>query len=417
MLTKLLCPGRMNKGRKWFREHNADPQFRSEVIEVKKRGPAADTAALEQFGGLEDLHALIDTIPDAMIVIGTGGHILSFSRGAERIFGYHEADLLGENVSVLMPSPDRERHDSYISRYLDTREKRIIGIGRVTTARARDGTTFPVDLSVGELAFGDRKVFVGYIRDLTSSRQTEQQLHSLQAELAHVSRISAMGTLATSIAHELNQPLTAITNYVEAAHDLLADPNPENLGNIREALRETATEAVRAGQIVQRLRNFISRGEAIREFASLSRLVKEASALALINGDSRDVAFDVIMDPDCDLVLVDAVQIQQVLVNLIRNALEAMMDSSVKHLTITSQPHANDMVRITVSDSGPGLDQHVAERLFHPFVSTKASGMGLGLSICQTIINAHDGKIWAQPSEMGGTDFCFTLIGAGVSDE
>lgn len=384
---------------------------------MKNRGPTADTAALNHFGGLEDLHALIDTVPDAMIVIDAYGKILSFSQGATRMFGYAEADLIGENISVLMPSPDRERHDRYISRYLETGERRIIGIGRVTTARARDGSTFPVDLSVGELIIGGRKVFAGFIRDLTSSRHTEQQMSSLQAELAHVSRISAMGTLATSIAHELNQPLTAITNYVETARDLLDDLSPENIGHIREALSESAAETVRAGQIVQRLRNFISRGEAVREFTSLARLVKEASALALINGDGRNVDFDVVLDPDCDRVLVDSVQIQQVLHNLIRNSLEAMKSSPIKQLTISSQPYGTDMVQITVSDSGPGLDKHVAERLFHPFVSTKASGMGLGLSICQTIINAHDGQIWAKPSEMGGTDFCFTLIGAGADDE
>jgi two-component system sensor kinase FixL len=384
---------------------------------LKNRGPTADTAALDHFGGLEDLHALIDTVPDAMIVIDAKGKILSFSQGATRMFGYAEADLVGENISVLMPSPDRERHNRYISRYLETGERRIIGIGRVTTARARDGSTFPVDLSVGELVIGDRKVFAGFIRDLTSSRQTEKQMSSLQAELAHVSRISAMGTLATSIAHELNQPLTAITNYVETARDLLDDLSPENIGHIREALSESAAETVRAGQIVQRLRNFISRGEVVREFTSLTRLVKESSALALINGDGRNVDFDVVLDLDCDRVLADSVQIQQVLHNLIRNALEAMKTSPIKQLTISSQPYGTDMVQITVSDSGPGLDKHVAERLFHPFVSTKASGMGLGLSICQTIINAHDGQIWAKPSEMGGTDFCFTLIGAGADDE
>ncbi len=375
------------------------------------------TAALEKFGGLEGLHALIDTVPDAMIVIDTEGKILSFSKGAARMFGYAEGEVFGENISMLMPSPDRERHDRYIARYLETGERRIIGIGRVTTARARDGSTFPIDLSVSELTVGGRKFFTGFIRDLTSNRETEQQMHSLQAELAHVSRISAMGTLATSIAHELNQPLTAITNYVETARDLLDRPTPENLGNIREALRETAAETVRAGQIVQRLRNFISRGEAIREFTSLARVVKEASALALINGDGRDVDFDSVLDPDHDRVLVDGVQIQQVLVNLIRNALEAMHDSPIKQLTITSQPYADDMVLVMVSDSGPGLDHHVAQRLFHPFISTKASGMGLGLSICQTIINAHDGQIWAKPSAMGGTDFCFTLIGAGSGDD
>jgi len=370
--------------------------------------PRAETE-LASFGGAQDLHALIDTVPDAMIVIDTSGQILSFSKGAERMFGYDEADVLGENVSLLMPSPDRERHDRYLSRYLETGERRIIGIGRVTTARARDGATFPIDLSVGELNLGEKTVFAGFIRDLTSSRQTEQQLHSLQSELAHVSRISAMGTLATSIAHELNQPLTAITNYVEAALDLLADPTSENLATIREALKESASETIRAGQIVQRLREFISRGDTTREFTSLSRIVKEASALALIDGDARDVDFVVNLDTHGDRVLVDAVQIQQVLVNLIRNALEAMQGCEIKQLTITSKA-ADDMVQISVCDSGPGLDAHVAERLFHPFVSTKASGMGLGLSICHTIINAHEGKIWATPSPGGGTEFHFTLI-------
>lgn len=384
---------------------------------MTERGPNAEIPVLEGFGGLDDLHALIDTVPDAMVVIDTSGKILSFSKGASRMFGYAEGDVIGENISMLMPSPDRERHDRYISRYLETGERRIIGIGRVTTARARDGSTFPVDLSVSELILGGRRVFTGFIRDLTGNRQTEQQLHSLLAELAQVSRISAMGTLATSIAHELNQPLTAITNYVETARDLLDDPTPENLGNIREALSESAAETLRAGQIVQRLRNFISRGDAVREFSSLTRLVKEASALALINGDGRDVDFDAVLDPNIDRVLVDGVQIQQVLVNLIRNALEAMRDSPIKQLTIASQPFGDDMVQISVSDSGPGLDKHVAERLFHPFVSTKPSGMGLGLSICQTIINAHDGQIWARPSDLGGTEFCFTLIGAGEVDE
>lgn len=377
-------------------------------------------AALESFGGPEDLHALIDTVPDAMIVIDTAGQILSFSKGAEQMFGYSAADLVGENVSVLMPSPDRERHDDYLAHYLQTGERRIIGIGRVTTARARDGATFPVDLSVGEVDLGDKKVFAGFIRDLTDSKRTEQQIHSLQADLAHVSRISSMGTLATSIAHELNQPLTAITNYVEAARDLLDEPTTENIAHVREALTESAAETIRAGQIVQRLRDFISRGETTREIVSLARVVKEATALALINGDARDVDFEVILDAEEDLVLVDPVQIQQVLVNLIRNALEAMEESPTKKLVVSSQSDSENMVMVTVtiSDSGPGLDQHVAEHLFHPFVSTKVNGMGLGLSICHTIINAHSGKIWAEPSPLGGTDFHFTLISAkGDTDD
>ena len=173
------------------------------------------------------LRSILETIPDAMIVIDEQGHILSFSAAAEKMFGFSESELLGENVSVLMPSPDRERHDRYLERYLETGERKIIGIGRVTTARHRDGATFPIDLHIGEARIGETRVFTGFIRDLTERQQTEMRLHDLQSELAHVSRVTAMGTLATSIAHELNQPLTAIANYVETAQELLADPDPK----------------------------------------------------------------------------------------------------------------------------------------------------------------------------------------------
>ncbi len=377
---------------------------------MAKDPPSISPSALHPFGGPDVLHALIDTVPDAMVVIDTSGNILSFSTGAEQMFGYSEAEVLGENVSLLMPSPDRERHDGYLRQYMKTGERRVIGIGRVTTARARDGATFPIELSVGELKLADKRLFAGFIRDLTDSRQTEQQIHSLQAELAHVSRISSMGTLATSIAHELNQPLTAIANYVEGAQDLLDEPSAQNLGQVRYALRESADEALRAGQIVQRLREFITRGETTRTFVSITKLVNEATALALINGDARGVEFEQALTDEEDKVLVDPVQIQQVLVNLIRNAVEAMSESTIKRLLISSHLNSDGMMVVTVSDSGPGLDKHVAERLFHPFVSTKASGMGLGLSIAHTIINAHDGKIWAEPSPMGGTQFHFSLV-------
>ncbi len=366
---------------------------------------------------INNLHALIDTVPDAMVVIDNKGAIISFSKGAEKMFGYNEAEVVGENVSMLMPSPDREAHDGYIRHYLETGERRVIGIGRVTTARRRDGGTFPINLSVGELIIGDDHLFTGFIRDMSEQRETERQLHILQAELAHVSRITSMGTLANSLAHELNQPLTAVANYVEAAKDLLDQPSAENIAMVREALTECAAEAIRAGKIIYRLREFIMRGDTVREIASMSRLVKEATALALVNGDGRDVDFSSRLDPSCDSVLVVPVQIQQVLVNLIRNALEAMTDSRTKRITITSRPVDGSKVCVSVSDSGPGLEPHIAERLFHPFISTKASGMGLGLSICHTIINAHGGKIGAEPSDMGGTTFNFTLSSAEVDEE
>lgn len=372
---------------------------------------------LAAFDGVDDLHALIDTVPDAMIVIDVLGTIISFSKGAERMFGYAEREVLGENVRILMPSPDREQHDAYLQHYQDTGEKRIIGIGRVTTARRRDGGAFPIDLAVGELVLRDERVFAGFIRDLTESRATERLLHNLQSELAHASRITSMGTLATSIAHELNQPLTAVTTYAQAARDLLDDLTPQNLELVREALEETAKEALRAGQILHRLRDFVSRGETSLEIASLGRLVKETRALALLDVSVRNTDFMSRLDPTHDAVLVDPVQVQQVLLNLMRNALDAMADMPVRQLAIGSALADDGMIQVTLSDSGPGLGADIAERLFQPFVSTKETGMGLGLSICHRIITSQGGKIWAGPSELGGTAFHFTLMAAKSGEQ
>lgn len=358
------------------------------------------------------LRSILETIPDAMIVIDARGTIVSFSAAAERMFGYGEDEVLGENVSILMPSPHRERHDGYIEHYLETGERKIIGIGRVTTARHRDGGTFPIDLHVGEARIGDARVFTGFIRDLTERQETERRLHGLQSELAHVSRVSAMGTLATSIAHELNQPLTAIANYVETARDLLADPDAETLEMVRDALGECGAQSVRAGQIVRRLRDFISRGETERQVESLARVVNEAIALALVDAGERATEIELRLDPRADSVLIDRIQIQQVILNLVRNAIEAMAGSRVRQLRLSSI-RDNDLVKVTVADSGPGLAGDVSAQLFQPFVSTKTAGMGLGLSICHTIVTGHGGRIWAEPSPLGGTAFHFTLIHAG----
>ena len=359
------------------------------------------------------LRSILETAPDAIVVIDERGRMLSFSVSAERMFGYSEAEVLGENVSMLMPSPDRERHDGYLERYMRTGERRIIGIGRVLTARHRDGTTFPIELSVGEARIENDRVFTGFIRDLTERQQAELRVHDLQSVLAHVQRVSEMGTLATSLAHELNQPLTAIANYVETARDILQQsPDEETLSVLREALDECASQSVRAGQIVRRLRDFISRGESERRVESLHRLVSEASALALVGAGEHGLEVDVRLDPSANHVLVDRIQIQQVLLNLMRNAIEAMVDSPVRRLLVTSEREPDGLIRITVADSGPGLAEEMAGHLFEPFRSTKAAGMGLGLSISAAIVAAHGGRIWAEPSKLGGTAFQFTIVDA-----
>ena len=235
------------------------------------------------------------------------------------------------------------------------------------------------------------------------------RLQDLQSELAHVGRVSEMGTLASSLAHELNQPLTAVASYCESARDLLrTEPDPETLEMVREAMDEAATQAIRAGQIVRRLRDFMSHGETERRVESLQRLINEANALALVGSREHGIDTHFSLDPRADLVFVDRIQIQQVLVNLIRNAIDAMIDSPVRRLSIRTK-REDGLTRVTVEDTGSGISETIADQLFQPFVTSKQSGMGIGLSICRTIVQAHGGRIWFEPGADGGTAFHFTL--------
>ena len=364
------------------------------------------------------LRSILATVPDAMMVIDAKGFILSFSAAAEKMFGYAEAEVLGENVSMLMPSPDRERHDGYLRKYLTTGERRIIGIGRVTTALHRDGFTFPIELSVGEAWIDGRRIFTGFIHDITQRQQTQLRLQDLQSELAHVGRLSEMGTLASSLAHELNQPLTAIASFCEGAADLLqGDPKADDLAMAREALKDAASEALRAGEIVRRMRDFMSRGESECRVESLQKLVTEANALALVGSREHGIEVQVSLNPDADRVFIDRIQIQQVLFNLIRNAIDAMIDSPVRSLCVSSATGPDGLVTIGIEDTGSGISEALAPQLFQPFITSKESGMGIGLSICRTIIEAHGGRIWFEPAPEGGTIFRFTLPRAEIDDE
>jgi two-component system sensor kinase FixL len=355
------------------------------------------------------LKSILDTVPDAMIVIDERGIMRSFSSAAERLFGYTAADTLGKNVKILMPSPYRENHDGYMERYLRTGERRIIGIGRLVVGERKDGSTFPMELAVGEMRSSNQRYFTGFIRDLTERQKTEARLQELQSELVHISRLTAMGEMASSLAHELNQPLSAIANYMKGSRRLLEGSSDERSTILRDAMDKAADQALRAGQIIRRLRDFVARGESERRVESVNKLVEEASALALVGAKDRGVRVRFQFDPTIDLVLADKVQIQQVLLNLIRNAIEAMEGSNKRELVLSTARADDDMIAISVADTGSGIAPEMASQLFQPFVTTKRHGMGVGLSISRTIVEAHGGQIGLEPIASGGTIFRFTL--------
>jgi two-component system, LuxR family, sensor kinase FixL len=474
------------------------------------------------------LAALLATAVDGIIAIDPAGRILLYNQACERLFGYRANEVVGQNVKMLMPEPYRDEHDDYIANYNSTGERRVIGVGREVVGRRKDGSTFPMYLSVGEGGLTGQRFFVGIIhdlsalrweteqregadrllaqivqssedailsvaldgtitswnaaaeriygfsaseaigkhismlqpldrvgeeirlmaqlraglniehfetvrlhkdghevmislsiapvhdangavigasktaRDVTERKRAEERVLAMQNELAHVGRLSAMGQMSAAIAHELNQPLTAIANYAKAAQRLLQNENPEprQLQSAREAMEKAVTQTLRAGTIIRYLRDFVEKRESRKAREDMNEVIREAVSLGMVGHSNSNAKLIFALNPMLPRVPVDKVQIQQVLLNLVRNAMEAMAEVETRELTISSDV-VQEGLRIIVSDTGPGLAPHVAARLFQPFVTTKADGMGIGLKICQSIIEGHGGTIVAQQGNPG----------------
>lgn len=355
------------------------------------------------------LRSILDTVPDATVVINDKGIITSFSAAAVRQFGYAKEEIVGRNVNLLMPEPYHSEHDDYVHRYLSTGEKRIIGIDRVVIGRRKDGSTFPMKLAVGEMRSAGKTYFTGFIRDLTERQQSEAQLQEIQAELARLARLSELGEMASTLAHELNQPLAAIANYSQGCVRLLKDLDATTAERLKDALDETARQSLRAGGIIRHLREFVTRGGAEKTSQDIRKLIEEAGALALVGSREQGVRTIFEFVPDTRHVMVDKVQIQQVLINLIRNAVEAMRDSELRELVVRTTREGDDYIVTEVVDTGSGVSEEIAARLFQPFVTSKANGMGVGLSISKRIIEAHGGVITAGRNDKGGATFRFSL--------
>ncbi len=355
------------------------------------------------------LRTILDTALDATVVIEQDGSIVSFNAAAVRQFGYAEAEVTGRNVSILMPEPYHTEHDRYLERYMRTGDKRIIGIDRVVIGRRKDGSTFPMKLAVGEMKSGGKSYFTGFIRDLTERQESEARLHEIQNELARLARLNELGEMASTLAHELNQPLAAIANYAQGCVRLLRDMDEAVAGRMREALEETARQSLRAGDIIRHLREFVTRGETEKTPVDIRRLIEEAGALALVGSRERGVRSVFDFSPGAATVMVDQIQIQQVLINLMRNAIEAMRDCERRELVVRAAPGGDGTVTVEVADTGSGIPAEIAEQLFKPFVTSKANGMGIGLSISRRIVQSHGGDLKLARNGDDGATFVFSL--------
>ena len=362
------------------------------------------------------LRSILATVPDAMIVMDELGTVSSFSTAAEQLFGFSKDAVIGKNVAMLMPAKERYDYQEQLRTYLTTGKPQALGTVQVATAQRANGEIFPIELAIGEALIAGERIFTGFVRDLTRRNATERKMGELQAELVHVSRVSAMGTMASTLAHEINQPLTAIANYLETTRAMIGD-NPDGLlEEVAEALDLAAAQSLRAGTIVRRLRAFVDGGDTGFRIERLDLLVEEATSLGLLGAHEAGIKVTMSIAAGLDQVMVDRVQIQQVLVNLIRNAIQSMASSFVKELTIATAPDRHGWVRVTVSDTGCGLAPDISDRLFEAFATTKEDGMGLGLSICRTIVEAHGGRIWAEAGTVAGTAFHFCVPLAGDLD-
>lgn len=362
------------------------------------------------------MRSILETVPSAMVVIDIHGRILSFSPAAERLFGHSANDVIGSNVSLLMNDEFGLRHDGFLAQYLRTGQRRIIGRPRMLTARHADGSEFPIELHVGEAVYQDNRVFTGFITDLSERLRNEEPLAQLSSELTQIGRINAMGELAAALAHEINQPLSAIANHIATAEVILeseqiSDPLHERLFN---QLRATREQALRAGEIIRRLRDFVARRDIDLRVEPVEAAIREASALVLVGAQRLDVSIDYDLAPEAPFMFADKIQIQQVLVNLMRNALEALRAIAADQRTIrvATRKLDGDRIEFSVSDNGPGLAKPILDRMFLPFNSSKGEGsMGIGLLICRRIVEAHGGKMSAENNEHGGATFRFTVPG------
>jgi two-component system sensor kinase FixL len=366
------------------------------------------SASAAEYAGMiaAEFQALLDAAVDAIVVIDEAGTIVTFNRAAERVFGYAAVDVLGRNVSILMDEPHRSDHDQYVARYAATGDAHIIGKGREVEARRASGEVFPASLAVGEAVKGDTRRFVGIVRDLSEQRAAEQSTRALESKLAHVGRFNLMGEMAAGIAHEINQPLSAIATYAQAGKRVLQRDSTD-VAMVSEILTKIDEQARRAGQVIDNLRKFIRKQDIDTQSLDVNRVVDDVLNLIEVDAHSEGIPVHVRMTKTLPNVRADAVQLQQVLLNLTRNSVDAMRGGLGKErgIVIATERGAAGGARITVTDHGHGVSPQLGENIFHPFVTTKRDGLGVGLAISKTIVQSYGGTLGYSENPAGGAIF------------
>ena len=374
--------------------------------ESRLRGDLPDLPDL----GAAEFEALLNAAVDGIVVSDDTGRILRFNRAAEHMFGYSADEVIGKSIELIMTEIDANAHGRYVDNYLRTGVRRIIGIGREVKARHRDGTEFPVSLAIGEVRLPNGLRFVGLIRDLTRQKRAEEEALRHREQMMHASRLTIMGEMAAAMAHELNQPLSAIATYTAACQRLM-DKGDDARDDVVSALQEIGTQAYRAGEVIQRMRDFARSREFARSSVLLEELIDEILPLAELDARANRVTLTVDVADGLPGLVADPVQIQQVILNLLRNGVDAMLETADqdRRLALRAYSDSDGSIRVAISDCGHGVSAEARTHLFTPFFTTKTTGMGMGLAISRSIIKAHGGKLDCENNPDGGATFFFTL--------
>jgi PAS domain S-box-containing protein len=353
---------------------------------------------------------VVETASDVVVSIDENGKIILANPATNRIFGHAPEELIGKPLTVLMPKAMRGLHEAGFKRYLETGARQLNWQGTEMTAMRADGEEFSVEVSFGEMTTDQGKLFTGFIRDISEKKRAEEEIRSTHAEIARMMRVLTVGQLTASIAHEVNQPLSGIVTNASTCLRMLSSDQP-NIEGARETARRTIRDGNRASEVVTRLRNLFKRKEVAAEPIDLNDAAQEVIALSMSELQSDRILLRHDFAENLPAVKGDRVQLQQVILNLLRNASDAMreVDDRPRQLLIKTECDDKKNVQLTVQDTGVGISPGAADRLFESFYTTKEEGMGIGLSVSRSIIEAHRGRLWASANDGPGSSFTFSI--------